>query len=380
VKVAVVHDWLVTYAGAERVLEQVLSCYPSADIFCVVDFISYSERKFLLNKSTHPSFIQKLPFARTHYRRYLPLMPKAVGRFDLSDYDLIVSSSHAVAKGVGSGPGQLHISYVHSPMRYAWDLREQYLKESNLDNGLKGSLAHWILDRLRDWDARTAEGVDHFIANSHFIAQRIEDNYNREAEVIYPPVDVEQFAVIREKEDFYVTASRMVPYKKMDLIVEAFRELPARKLVVIGDGPDFKKIKSKAGSNVSFLGHQSSEVLRDYLQRARAFVFAAEEDFGITVVEAQACGTPVIAYGKGGALETVRGLGGEGPTGMFFDRQDVASLTEAIGIFEQNRHAFSPEACRQNALRFNAGRFREEFSSFVEQKWDSFQRNSVKTN
>lgn len=203
----------------------------------------------------------------------------------------------------------VHISYVHSPIRYAWDLQHQYLKESGLIKGVKGKIAKAILHYMRMWDVRTANGVDFFIANSEFIAKRIKKCYRREAAVIYPPVDVEAFKMREEKEDFYLTASRMVPYKKMDLIVEAFSRMPDKKLVVIGDGPDFGKIKSKATNNITLLGYQPFGVLKDYMQKAKAFVFAAEEDFGITPVEAQACGTPVIAFGKGGALETVKGLG-----------------------------------------------------------------------
>jgi glycosyltransferase involved in cell wall biosynthesis len=367
-KIVIVVDWLTVYAGAERVLEQILNVYPDADLFSIVDFLPEKERRFIQNKPVHTSFIQKLPFAKKKYRQYLPLMPLAVEQLDVSQYDVVISSSHAVAKGVLTGPDQVHISYVHSPIRYAWDLQHQYLKESGLDHGVKGWIAKVLLHKMRMWDYRTANGVDHFIANSSFIARRIWKVYRREADVIYPPVDVTAFSLHEQKEDFYLTASRMVPYKKIDLIVEAFSQMPDKKLVVIGDGPDFSKIKAKAGSNIELLGYQPFEVLKDYMQRAKAFVFAAEEDFGITPVEAQACGTPVIAYGKGGALETVCGLDHESPTGVFYPYQTVSSLMEAVKEFETEAEAILPIQCRENALRFSPERFRQQFKDYVESK------------
>ena len=365
-KIAVVHDWLVTYAGAERVLEQILKLYPDADLFSLINFLPDDQRGFIMDKPVTTSFIQRLPFARTKYRQYLPLMPLAVEQLDLSGYDLVISCSHAVAKGVLTGPDQLHISYVHTPIRYAWDLQHQYLRESGLDKGIKGLLARGILHYIRQWDYRTANGVDHFIANSKFIARRIWKVYRREARVIYPPVDVETFSLCDQKEDFYLTASRMVPYKKIDLIVEAFSKMPDKKLVVIGDGPDFAKIKAKISSNVELLGYQPFSVLKDYMQRARAFVFAAEEDFGITPVEAQACGTPVVAFGKGGVLETINGLNSDNPTGVFFAEQSSNSLVEAIRLLETEGKDISPQECRKNASRFSNERFRVNFKIYVE--------------
>ncbi|HEY5939663.1 MAG TPA: glycosyltransferase, partial [Gemmatimonadales bacterium] len=313
-KVAIVHDWLVTYAGAERVLEEMLAVYPDADLFSLIEFLPESERQFLGGRQVQTSFLQRMPGARKHYRTYLPFMPFAVEQFDLSTYDLVISSSHAVAKGVLTGPDQLHICMCYSPMRYAWDLQDQYLRESGLDRGAKGMATRWLLHRLRLWDARTADGVDRFIAISNFIARRIWKSYRRESTVIYPPVDVDSLTPGGSREDFYVTASRMVPYKRIDLIVEAFAAMPGKRLVVIGDGPEERRIRGRAGSNVTLLGRQPFEVLHDHLRRARAFVFAAEEDFGIAPLEAQACGTPVIAYGKGGVLETLRGLDSPNPT------------------------------------------------------------------
>jgi glycosyltransferase involved in cell wall biosynthesis len=391
VRVAIVHDWLVTYAGAERVLEQIIACFPDADLFALVDFLE--DRSFIRGKPVTTSFIQRLPKAKTKYRSYLPLMPLAIEQLDLSAYDLVISSSHAVAKGVLTGPDQVHVSYVHSPIRYAWDLQHQYLNESRLTAGPKSALARLILHYIRNWDVRTANSVDSFVSNSDFIARRIKKVYQRDADVINPPVDVEAFPVLEQKEDFYLTASRMVPYKKIDLIVEAFAKMPQRRLVVIGDGPEMQKIRAKAAPNVEIMGYQPFAVLRDRMRRARAFVFAAEEDFGISVVEAQACGTPVIAYGKGGALETVRDLSHPQPTGLFFDEQSAEAIVAAVESFEAQSapelgtqqdpaqgadevpgegprqgtvHArFAPTHCRASAERFSAALFRERFFAHV---------------
>jgi len=371
-KIAIVHEWFVNYAGSERVVEQMLNCYPDADLFSLVDFLPKSQRSFIRNKTSQTSFIQKLPWAKTKFRNYLPLMPLAIEQFDLSKYDLIVSSSHAVAKGVITGPDQLHICMCYSPIRYAWDLQHQYLAEAGLTRGLKGWVARGILHWIRLWDTRTANGVDQFIAISTFIARRIRKTYRRESTVIYPPVDLDQFALRKRKEDFYLTASRMVSYKRIDLIVQAFAEMPEKRIVVIGDGPDFDKIKARATDNVTFLGFQDSSVLCDYMQRAKAFVFAAEEDFGIAPLEAQACGTPVIAFGKGGALETIVGLDAERPTGVFFAEQSVKAVVDAIGRFEAANHRIFPEACRENAMRFSIDRFRTEFSQFVDNCWSEW--------
>lgn len=355
-KVAIVHDWLVTYAGAERVLEQMINQFPDADLFSLVDFLPENERGFIKNKPVKTSFIQNLPKARKKYRSYLPLMPLAVEQFDLSGYDLVISSSHCVAKGVITGPDQRHICMIYTPVRYAWDLQHQYLRESGLDHGFKGKIAKMVLHYIRMWDLRTANGVDEYIAISDYIARRVWKCYRRKSTVIYPPVDVEKFTLCEQKEDFYLTASRMVPYKKIDLIVDAFAQMPDKKLIVIGDGPDYEKIKAKATSNVTMMGYQPFEVLRDHMQRAKAFVFAAEEDFGIAPVEAQACGTPVIAYGKGGALETVV----EGETGMFFEEQRVEAIIKAINQFEENYGEFMFKAIRKHAETFSVERFRNE--------------------
>lgn len=367
-KVAIVCDWLVVYAGAERVLEQFIKIYPNADLFCVVDFLKEDERKFLLGKATTKSIIQKFPLAKKKYRSYLPFMPLAIEQLDVSKYDLVISSSHAVAKGVITGPDQLHISYVHSPIRYAWDLQHQYLEEANMKSGFKSWLARLILHYIRLWDYRTANGVDYFIANSKFIANRIKKVYHRESIVIYPPVNVNSYKLFEEKEEYYVTVSRLVPYKKVKLIVEAFNKMPEKTLIVIGDGPEFKMIKKCASSNIQLLGHQTCDVLQSYMQHAKAFVFAAKEDFGIVPIEAQACGTPVIAFGEGGLRETIIPLIEENQmnaTGVFFDEQTTEKIIMAVHYFEENAHKILPLNCRINAERFQESLFRSRIEQYI---------------
>jgi glycosyltransferase involved in cell wall biosynthesis len=366
-RVAIVHDWLTVYAGAERVLEQMLLCYPQADIYSTVDFLPPKERAFLGGKVVHTSFIQNWPWAKTKYRAYLPFMPLAVEQFDLSSYDLVISSSHAVAKGVITGPDQCHVCMCYSPMRYAWDLQHQYLQESGLTRGPKAWLAKYLLHKMRIWDLRTANGVDHFIAISQFIARRIYKVYRRDSVVIYPPVDLDAFTIGEEKGDFYLTASRLVPYKKVDLIVKSFAQMPGKRLIVIGGGPDFDKIKQIATPNVTVLGHQPFDVLLSHLRQAKAFIFAAEEDFGIAPLEAQACGTPVIAFAKGGALETIRGKEEDAArTGLFFPEQTAEAIVQALGRFESLGTPIAPANCRENALRFSKARFRTELTEFID--------------
>lgn len=374
IKVAVIHDWLIVNAGAEKVLSGILEIFPRADLFCLFDFFPDDDRLLIQNKRAFTSFLQKLPLVRRHYRCYAPLFPLAVEQFDLKAYDLVISSSHAVAKGVLTGPDQLHIAYVHTPMRYAWDLQSLYLAETGLNHNIRGVLAKLLLHYLRLWDCRSVNGVDAMIANSQFTRARIRKFYGCDAKVIYPPVDMDYFSLGGSKQDFYLTVGRMVPYKRMDLIVDAFAEMPDKKLLVIGDGPQRYKIKSRGLANVSVLGHQPLQVVRDHMQRAKAFIFAAEEDFGITPIEAQACGTPVIAYGRGGCLETVRNHDRSEPTGLFFAEQNKASIRKALMFFEANEHKFRPENCRKHAMKFAARRFKEDFEVHVEELWQDFKR------
>jgi glycosyltransferase involved in cell wall biosynthesis len=365
--IAIVHDWLSTYAGSEKVVEQMLHVFPEADLFAVVDFLPEADRHMLQGRPVHTSFIQRLPFARRAFRAYLPLMPLAVEQWDLSRYDIVLSSSHAVAKGVLTRADQLHIAYVHTPLRYAWDLQHEYLRQAGLDRGLRTLIVRPLLHYLRLWDRAAADRVDCFVANSQYVARRIEKTYRRSARVLYPPVDIDRFTLGADRGDYYVAASRLVPYKRIDLIVEAFRNMPDRQLVVIGDGPDYKKIARRATPNIQLLGFQSDTSLNQHLQQAKALVFAADEDFGILPVEAQACGTPVIAFGRGGATETVI----DGETGLFFAEQTPESIVAAVERFESHSLLCDPPAIREHAERFSIARFRRELSSLVTREWNS---------
>ena len=328
-KTAIIQDWLVTNAGAEKVLKEIVYLYPDADIFSLVDFLTDKEREIIIQgKKVHTSFLQKLPFSKKYFRNYLPLFPKAIESLNLSHYDLIISCSWAVAKGVKTTDKQLHISYCHTPIRYAWDLYDEYT--SNLKQPKK-FLVQKSLKYIRKWDIATLDKVDHFIANSKFVQERIRRIYKRESTVIYPPVDVEKFTLVESKEDFYLVASRLVPYKKTKLIVEAFNLMPDKKLVVIGKGEEYDEIKSIAKENIVVLGYQADEVLVEHMQKAKAFVYAAVEDFGIVPIEAMACGTPVIALNKGGTKETVI----DAKTGVHFKEQTTQSIINAVQRFER---------------------------------------------
>lgn len=366
-QIAVVHEWLDKHAGSERVVEQMLRVYPDADVFSLVDFLDEDLRHFIQHKPVTTSFIQQLPFARQHFRQYLPLMPLAIEQFDLGDYDIVISSNHAVAKGVLTRADQLHISYIHTPIRYAWDLHHQYLKGSGLAGGMKGAIARLMLHYLRLWDIATANRVDYFLANSRYVARRIWKTYRRQAQVIYPPVQVDRFQPQRQRDEFYFVLSRFVPYKRVDLIVKAFVQLQ-RPLLIMGNGPDEEKLRLLATDNITFLAPQSDAVVTDYMNRCKAFVYAAEEDFGIAAVEAQAAGAPVIAFGKGGITETVI----PGQTGLFFHQQTVESVIQAIREFEDRAHRFDSDHLRHHADQFSPDCFQQKFSQFVEHAWENF--------
>lgn len=365
-RVAVVHDWLDTWGGGESVLAEILRAYPQADLHALVDFFPDELRARIGGKRARTTFLQRMPGARRRFRLLLPLFPRAIESFDLAAYDLILSSSHAVAKGVRTLPTQLHICYCHTPMRYAWDLRDQYLRPRGLATGIAGALAHRTLDRLREWDRRTSHRVTHFIANSNFVRDRIARCYGRSATVIHPPVDTDFFVPdAGGARDYYFAASRFVPYKRMDLIAAAFAALADRRLVIAGDGPEAAHVRAAAGPNVELAGHVTQARMRDLLRCARAFVFAAEEDFGILPVEAQACGTPVIAFGRGGVRETVRVAPDPRPTGLFFDAQAPQAIADAVRRFEAQEPGIDPAACRDNAVAFSAPRFADELTAFV---------------
>jgi glycosyltransferase involved in cell wall biosynthesis len=377
IKVAIVHDFLYVYGGAERVLKAILSTFPYADVFSLFDVLSDENRsKIGLTKSASTTFLQRMPMIKTRHRIYMPLMPIAIEQLDLSGYDLIISSSYAVAKGVITGPDQLHISYIHSPMRYAWDLQHQYLKESNKNKGLKGLIARSLLHQMRMWDVRTAHGPNLLLANSQFVARRIHKIYGRDADVMYPPVDVPQTLIADKQynynvQPYFLTASRLVPYKNIHLIAEAFAQLPQHRLIIAGDGPDLARIKGVSGANVEFAGYISDDELKTKMRHASAFVFAAEEDFGIVPIEAQAQGTPVIALGKGGLRETIITTG-ERRTGMFFNTSSPLDIAETIKNFVTQQSKFKASDCHANALRFSEIRFKQDFSEYVTTEYERF--------
>lgn len=371
-RIAVVHDWLTSNTGAERVLAEILRLYPQAHLFTLVDTLPPAERAFLEGHPITTSFLQRLPGGRSRYRDLLPLMPLAIEQLDVTGFDLVISSSWAVAKGVITAPDQPHISYIHTPMRYIWDLQFEYLSQLRGWKALLRPYTRRVFHQLRLWDQLSSQRVDHLACNSRFVASRIRKFYRRSAEVIHPPADLEEFPLITAKGDYFLCVSRLVPYKKVDVVVEAFRQMPHHQLIVIGSGPEEKRLRARLPQNVTLVPFLPRDQLSTYLQHARALVFAALEDFGIIVVEAQACGTPVIAYGRGGSLETVRGPAHPRPTGMFFPEQTPESIVEAVQTFLNMGDFWQPEHCRANAERFSSARFRSAFSRLVETGWYNF--------
>ena len=364
-RVAVVHDWLYTIGGAERVLREILRCYPSADVFALFDFLTPADRARLGLGPVRTSFLQRMPFVQNHHRLFLPLMPIAIEQFDLSGYDLVISSSYAVAKGILTSPDQVHVAYIHSPIRYAWDMQHSYLRESGYSTGLRSMLARIVLHRIRMWDTRTAHGPDEMIANSAFIAKRVQKIYGRRAHVIYPPVTLSERAAPVRRGGHFLAASRLVPYKNIEAIVRAFGLLPDLELIVAGHGPEASRLRKMASPNVSFVGYVPDAQLRDLMATARAFVFAAEEDFGIIPVEALSEGTPVLALARGGVRESVTTSVGR-RTGMFFLNASSDEIAACVRGFVVQEASFSADDCRAQANRFSARRFKEEFTAFVD--------------
>ena len=368
-KVAVVNDWLMKYGGAERVLTQMLMCYPDADIFSLVDFLPQEQREYIFNKPVRTSFIQHLPFARTKYRKYLPLMPMAIEQFQFHEYDLVISSSHAVAKGVITTPDQFHVCYLQARnLKYAYEDRIFYPTRSLLRH-----VEDYFLTKLRVWDSVASRRPDLTIANSGYVRDWQKRRHGIEATVIFPPVETDLFvkSYSEAKENYYITVGRLEPYKRFDVVVQGFTKL-GKRLVVVGSGTEEARLRALAGNNVQFVGYRSAEEVAGLLTRARAFVYSGCEDFGIVFVEAQACGTPVITLGKGGALENVCGPRARHPTGLFFEEQHADSLAAAVETFERTSDAIRPEACRDNALRFSSARFRAEFTSLTESAMRKF--------
>ncbi|WP_243397335.1 glycosyltransferase [Crocosphaera subtropica] len=373
-KYALVHEWLTPKAtgGSELVVQEILK-HIEADVYALIDFESSNPNSYLYGRSIGHTFLQNFPLARNGVQKYLPFLPLAIEQLDLREYDVILSSSHAVAKGVLTSPQQLHLCYCHTPMRYAWDLTFDYLNHSSAGKGIPGILTRYLLHRLRQWDVISANRVDYFIANSHHTARRIWRCYRRQAKVIYPPVNLDRFAFSSKKQDFYLTVSRLVSYKKIALIVRAFNQL-GYPLIIIGDGPDLPKIRQMAQANIKVLGAQTDQVVEQYMTQAKAFVYAACEDFGIALVEAQACGTPVIAYGGGGALETVIDIrhNVDKGTGIFFFPQTHEALIEAVETFSQFQHQINSESCRHQAAKFTPKVFETSYLTFLEQCYQDF--------
>ena len=368
-KYAMVHEWLTPEAtgGSELVVQEILQEI-EADLYALIDFESTNPNSYLFGRKIGTTFLQHFPLAKNGVQKYLPLLPFAIEQLDLRKYDVILSSSHAVAKGILTSPDQTHICYCHTPMRYAWDLTFDYLNSTPLGKGIPGIFTRYILHQLRQWDTLSANRVDYFIANSHHTARRIWRCYRRQAKVIYPPVNLDRFPYHPEKEDFYLTVTRLVSYKQVTLMVEAFNQL-GKPLVIIGGGKQLNQIRQMANDNIQVLGSQPNHIVEEYMSRAKAFVYAACEDFGIALVEAQACGTPVIAYGAGGALETVKDIRRcpqEG-TGLFFDPQTPLALAETVKRFEELHDQFLPENCRQQAEKFSNLIFKQNYLNFLQE-------------
>lgn len=365
-KVAIIQEWLVSVGGSDKVVKAIMDVFPDADVYTLVANKDVCDELGIEWKKVRTSFIQKLPFGASKHRMYLPLFPFAVEQFDLRGYDVVISSSHCVAHGVLTKADQLHISYCHSPIRYVWDMYNEYLEESNLYSGFKSWLVRFMLHKIRNWNAVTGNRVDYFISNSNYVGARIRKTYRRDSVTIHPNIDISAFELCEEKQDYYLASSRLVAYKKIETIIEAFNKMPDKKLVVIGGGPNLKACQALAKSNVTVMGYQPFNVLKEKMQHARAFLFAADEDFGMIPIEAEACGTPVIAYGHGGSLETVNG----GKTGMFFYEQTPEAICDAIHKFEAlGGQPFSPTECRKWAECFSEERFKMEIKDFVEEKY-----------
>lgn len=364
---AIVHDWMMTIGGGENVVSEIVDVCPNCEVFVAFEKANRDLDTILKGRPLHASALNKLPMVEKYYKNLLLLAARAIEAFDVSRFDIVISSSSAVAKGVITAPGQPHIAYVHSPARYAWDLTHEYLRLHGLNRGLKGMIARELMHRFRNWDSRTVNGVDIMIANSQFVRERIWKVYRRDSLVIHPPVDIDRFDIQRGDGRHFVTTSRLVGYKRVDLMIDAFAQRRDLRLVVIGGGPELEALKAKATSNVEFLGHVPMQTLLDVFAGARAFLYCALEDFGIAPVEAQAAGLPVIALGKGGTAETICADASRGEnTGVFYHEQSVPALLSAIAQFESMESEFKVDAIKAHATRFSAATFRRKLAEVVE--------------
>lgn len=378
-RVAIVHDWLITIGGAEKVLRQLLIAYPDADLFCLFNFFNEEQRKeILLDRPTHGTYLQSVPFSKSQYRKLVPLFYKAIESLDVSGYDIVISSSHAVAKGVKIREGQLHFCYCHTPMRYVWNMKKTYL--SQIPERFR-KLASRQFKRIKDWDYQTSDSVHQFIANSEFVKERIKINYHKDSLVINPPVDTDFFKLAEtidspENRSYYLVVSRLVFYKRIDVTIEAFNLMPNKNLIIIGSGPEKEKLEKLANANVKFLDFQSSENIRRYMQHAEAAIFSAIEDFGITCLEVQASGTPVIAYDFGGYRETVV----NGVTGILYKQSDPESIIQAVEDLSVLKPNLDPNTIRERSLRYNEQRFRDEITSLVNNRVKKHEQVSGSSN
>jgi glycosyltransferase involved in cell wall biosynthesis len=368
VSVALVHDWCPSFRGGERVLAELCRVFDAADVYTLFDFLSPElKAQFFPGVSFHTSIANRLPLVHRYYRALFAVCPFLIEQFDVTAYDAVISSSAAFARGVLTRPDQPHICYVHTPVRYAWDEQFSYLAQARLGYGPKGMLFRYLLHRLRTWDARTAHGPDLMLANSNYVRLRIKRVYGREASVVYPPVATADLQFAGDKDDYYVAGSFQAPNKRTDLVIKAFREMPARRLVMVGEDCRSKELRALAGANVTFTGYLPRREYVRTLAEARAMVFAGCEDFGITMAEAQACGTPLIAFGRGGALDIVQALGtSREPTGILFKHQSVEAIKDAVEQFETQGKRINPAACRHNADRFCVTRFEREMTDALQ--------------
>jgi glycosyltransferase involved in cell wall biosynthesis len=365
-KVAVVHDWFPSFRGGERVVAEISQMYRSR-IFTIFDFLDECTKKdHFPSIEFEASIANNLPLVKHYYRALFFACPFLIEQLDVTNYDFVISSSAAYARGVITRPDQPHVCYVHSPARYAWDEQFAYLQSAGLGYGPKGLLFRYFLHKLRTWDIRTAHNPDLMIANSTYVKKRIRRIYGRDATIVYPPVTISEFPFVQQKDDYYVTASFLAPYKRTDLVIEAFNEMPNKRLIVVGGGQQSRKLRDLAGPNVSFTGFLPRAAYVKAIAEAQALVFAGCEDFGIALAEAQVAGTPIIAFYRGGASDIVQPLdSAERPTGVLFAQQTAEAIKQAVAHFEDRKHLISPSACHMNALRFSPDRFRYEFAAAV---------------
>ena len=363
-KVALVHDYLNQYGGAERVLEAFCQIFPKAPIYTLL----YDKKRTgyaFEGREIHTSFLQNIPLVKSHHRPFLMFMPLAIEQFDLSEYDLVLSDSASYAKGVITPSSTLHICYCHTPIRYAWDDSHKYIEEFGYSNLIK-KVIPFFMSYIRVWDEHAVQRVDKFIANSNFVSNRIEKYYKRESDVIHPPVKTNIFYVASKIDKYFLMVGRFLPYKRFDLVIDAFNQL-GWPLKIVGDGPERKKLQSKANSNIEFIGLVSDKELKDYYAHCQAFLFPQEEDFGIVAVEAMASGRPVIAYKSGGALEIIQ----EGKTGLFFKKQTSDNLIKTLKKFNSNN--FDPKIIRERAMEFDQEKFKKNIEGFINEHWNRHQ-------